>query len=231
MQSNQFPSLFQAKSLELIGNLIEVSGSVFFLVQPDMQHQGAYISNAPSDIEKSYTSTYFALDPLNPIHFQHTDIKVATLDSQQSQQELLKSRYYLEFMQQYQHRYVADIFFRNARNEIIAAISLLRVKALGDFTAQEIQLLHSVHDFMEYSLNTVYLPKRDAERNSLQDRYGLTDRELDVLEMLISGASNKEIARRIDMGIATLKTHLNHIYRKTSVQSRTELTARVLSEI
>lgn len=196
-----------------------------------MQHQAAFISNVPSDIEKSYTSTYFELDPLNPEKFRNTDIKLATLDSQISQEALLSSRYYLEFMKTFQHRYVLDMFFRNSSSEIIAVISLLRSKSQGDFTAQEITLLETIHDFMEFSLNTVYLPKRDAERSNLQARYQLTDRELDVVELLISGASNKEIARRIDMGLATLKTHLNHIFRKTSVQSRTELTAKILAEL
>ena len=231
MQSHQFPSLFQAKSLELINNLIKISSSVFFLVQPDMKHQAAYISNAPSEIEKAYTSTYFTLDPIHPRNFKDTNDRVVTLSSQISTERLMKHRYYLEFMQKYQHRYVLDMFFRNSRNEIIAVISLLRNKSQSDFTKEEIGLLHSIHTFMEYSLNTVYLPKRDQERTSLQTRYNLTDRELDVLEMLISGANNKEIAKRIDMGLATLKTHLNHIFKKTAVQTRTELTAKIMSEL
>lgn len=196
-----------------------------------MKHQGAYISNAPSEIEKAYTSTYFALDPIHPKNFKHTNDRIVTLSSQISTERLMRHRYYLEFMQQYQHRYVLDMFFRNSRNEIIAVISLLRDKFQADFSEIEIELMHSIHSFMEYSLNTVYLPKREQERSNLQTRYSLTDRELDVLEMLISGASNKEIAKRIDMGLATLKTHLNHIFRKASVQSRTELTAKIMSEL
>lgn len=231
MQGNQFPSLFQAKSLELINDLIPVSGSVFFLVQPDMKHQGTYLSNAPSDIEKAYNSTYFAIDPLHPSLFKHSSERIVTLSAQISTERLMNHRYYLEFMQKYQHRYVLDMFFRNSRNEIIAVISLLRTQFQNDFTQQEIKLMHSVHSFMEYSLNSVYLPKRDQERTNLQARYSLTDRELDVLEMLILGASNKEIAKHIEMGLATLKTHLNHIFKKTAVQSRTELTAKIMSEL
>ncbi|MDC8830266.1 helix-turn-helix transcriptional regulator [Alteromonas gilva] len=231
MQSSQFPSLFQAKSLEVINNLIEVSGSGFFLVQPDMQHSCAYLSNTPTEIEKAYTSFYFTLDPLNPSNFKDSDVRIVTLDSQIPQHELLASRYYQEFMQPYRHRYVADIFLRNARQEIIAVISLLREKHLEDFSARDIELLEAIHGFLEYTLNMVYLPKRENERSALQQHYGLTDRELDVVELLISGASNKEIARRINMGIATLKTHLHHIYRKASVQSRTELTAQIMAEL
>lgn len=231
MPSQQFPALFQAKSLELIHALIEIKSSVFFLVNPDMRHLGAFIFNAPSEIEKAYTQTFYALDPLNPSQFQHSDTKMETLDSVIHEQRLLQSRYYQEFMQPFQHRFVLDIFFRNPRGQIIALISLLRTDSQGDFSQQEQALLQSVHGFMEYSLNSVYLPKRDTERAHLQQHYAFTERELDVVEWLIAGASNKEIVRRIDMGMATLKTHLNHIYRKAEVQSRTELVAKLISNI
>lgn len=231
MPSQQFPALFQAKSLELMHQLIDVKGSVFFLVNPEMRHLGAFIFNAPSDIEKAYTQTYYALDPLDPSQFQQSDIKMATLDSVIPQPQLLQSRYYQEFMQPFQHRFVLDIFFRNTRGQIIAVISLLRSQSQGDFSQQEQTLLQSVYGFMEYSLNSVYLPKRETERAHLQQHYAFTERELDVVEWLIAGASNKEIVRRIDMGMATLKTHLNHIYRKAEVQSRTELVAKLMNNI
>jgi DNA-binding NarL/FixJ family response regulator len=50
----------------------------------------------------------------------------------------------------------------------------------------------------------------------------LTDRETDVLRLLAMGRANKEIARELDIGEKTVKTHVSHILGKLGVQSRTQ---------
>ncbi|GAA4692997.1 DNA-binding response regulator, NarL/FixJ family, contains REC and HTH domains [Promicromonospora umidemergens] len=53
-----------------------------------------------------------------------------------------------------------------------------------------------------------------------QPRPRLTTRELDVLGHLVTGASNKEIARALFVTEATIKSHLVHIFTKLDVDSR-----------
>ncbi len=45
----------------------------------------------------------------------------------------------------------------------------------------------------------------------------LTDRELEILELLAEGLVKKEIARRLGIGYATVDTHVSHIYAKLNV--------------
>jgi LuxR family maltose regulon positive regulatory protein len=54
----------------------------------------------------------------------------------------------------------------------------------------------------------------------------LTDRELEVLQMIAAGASNREIAEDLVITVGTVKRHTNHIYGKLGVHSRTEAVAR-----
>nr|WP_055506771.1 response regulator transcription factor [Nonomuraea pusilla] len=49
----------------------------------------------------------------------------------------------------------------------------------------------------------------------------LSAREVEILELLASGAGNREIARRLFITEATVKTHLVHIYGKLGVETRT----------
>jgi len=50
----------------------------------------------------------------------------------------------------------------------------------------------------------------------------LSKRELHVLELLVGGMTNKEIARAIDLQEATIKIHVKNIYRKMGVSNRAQ---------
>ena len=50
----------------------------------------------------------------------------------------------------------------------------------------------------------------------------LTDREREVLELVMHGHGNKTIADRLGVTVAAVKWHLQHIYEKLHVHSRTE---------
>lgn len=50
----------------------------------------------------------------------------------------------------------------------------------------------------------------------------LTQREYDVLNGLVMGHSNKEIAKSLEIGYETVKEHVQHILRKAGVSDRTQ---------
>jgi DNA-binding NarL/FixJ family response regulator len=57
------------------------------------------------------------------------------------------------------------------------------------------------------------------------DLGGLTRREVDVVRLVAEGLSNQQIARRLVVSEATVKTHLNHVLSKLSVDGRPGLVA------
>jgi DNA-binding CsgD family transcriptional regulator/pimeloyl-ACP methyl ester carboxylesterase len=57
----------------------------------------------------------------------------------------------------------------------------------------------------------------------------LSARELEVLSCLAEGQSNAEIAHTLFVSVGTVKTHINSIYRKLDVNSRTRAVARAHS--
>lgn len=58
----------------------------------------------------------------------------------------------------------------------------------------------------------------------------LTDREMDVLRLMVAGDSNPEIARKLVVSLSTVKFHVSSILSKLDVGSRTEAVSMALQE-
>jgi DNA-binding CsgD family transcriptional regulator len=63
---------------------------------------------------------------------------------------------------------------------------------------------------------------RDASPNPWAGQ-GVTDREADVLRLVIAGLANKEIAAALRLSVRTVEKHVENLRRKTGARSRTEL--------
>jgi two-component system, NarL family, response regulator LiaR len=60
--------------------------------------------------------------------------------------------------------------------------------------------------------------------------YGLTDREIEILRLLIEGLNNREIGEALTISRATVKFHLGSIFSKLAVSSRVEATALAITQ-
>ena len=63
-----------------------------------------------------------------------------------------------------------------------------------------------------------------------EDIHLLTKREIEILELLKKGLRYKEIADRLFVSTETVRKHINNIYQKLHVQSRTEALNRIYGE-
>ncbi|WP_322088640.1 response regulator transcription factor [Burkholderia sp. BCC1999] len=51
----------------------------------------------------------------------------------------------------------------------------------------------------------------------------MTAHELDVIRLILSGRSNKEVANKLEISVETVKVHRRNIYAKLSINSQSEL--------
>jgi DNA-binding CsgD family transcriptional regulator len=72
---------------------------------------------------------------------------------------------------------------------------------------------------------TVLLRALEATRAFPGDLSGLTGRQAEVIEMIATGYTEKELARRLGMSRATAHTHVNRLFKRFNVHSRAALVA------
>ena len=77
------------------------------------------------------------------------------------------------------------------------------------------------------SSNSMTQPETKKNTNNT---YGLTERELDVLELIVEGLTNPEIADRLIITRATAKAHVHSILQKLCVTTRTQASYTAMKE-
>jgi DNA-binding NarL/FixJ family response regulator len=75
---------------------------------------------------------------------------------------------------------------------------------------------------------TVSIQATSPEDQQLLESCPLTDRELEVLQLIVDGCSNSEIAERLFITVGTVKTHVRNILNKLCADDRTQAAVRAL---
>lgn len=80
----------------------------------------------------------------------------------------------------------------------------------------------------ETTTKTVAITAIDSEYRQLLDSSPLTERELDILNLIVAGYSNADIAEQLYITVGTVKTHVRNILNKLCVDDRTQAAVRAL---
>lgn len=198
--------------LQSIAQLIPLSSAVFYRVNAYLKPEAYVLHNISNSTHQQYLEHFQPLDPLSPSRFGQQVITVATMTPGICARH---RHYYHEFMLPNHVCDMIEIFIRRG-HRIIAGISLMRDIPFSNeerLRAQAVQPLLglAIHDSLQ-------------EDNDLASI--LTAKEREIVGMVCEGASNKLIARQLNISISTVKTHLRNIFAKTEVINRTELVSR-----
>lgn len=80
----------------------------------------------------------------------------------------------------------------------------------------------------ESSSKTVSITAVDAEYQQLLENTPLTERELEILDLIVAGCSNADIAEKLYITVGTVKTHVRNILNKLGADDRTQAAVRAL---
>ena len=139
----------------------------------------------------------------------------------------LSTPIYQECYRQYQ---IYDTLQANItyNNTFLGVLTLYRTRQDGAFTDDDISNLRLIG----YHLNRLFYRTMThpdasdditARMELLQEQYALTGRETEILSLLLEGLPESNISGRLGITVATLKKHMQHIYRKLGISTRWEL--------
>ncbi|EAR2769045.1 LuxR family transcriptional regulator [Salmonella enterica] len=198
--------------LQSIAQLIPLSSAVFYRVNDYLKPEAYVLHNISNSTHQQYLEHFQPLDPLSPSRFGQQVVTVATMTPGICARH---RHYYHEFMLPNHVCDMIEIFIRRG-HRIIAGISLMRDIPFSSeerLRAQAVQPLLglAIHDSLQEDNNLTSI---------------LTAKEREIVGMVCEGASNKLIARQLNISLSTVKTHLRNIFAKTEVINRTELVSR-----
>ena len=77
--------------------------------------------------------------------------------------------------------------------------------------------------FLKQSLNAHDGSSKETALNNVYTQYNISNREKQVLTLLVEGYLNKEISHELKISQSTVDYHIHNIYRKLGVQNKVEL--------
>ncbi|MBP2436844.1 response regulator transcription factor [Microbacterium amylolyticum] len=118
-------------------------------------------------------------------------------------------------------RAVLDVIRAGARGYIVK-------DALPDDFAQAVRTVHDGgYAFGDHAVGRLIENARSRpEKRALTEAEALTPRELEVVQLLVRGLSNGEIATELHIGESTVKTHVSTIMAKWQVRDRVQVVIR-----
>lgn len=80
--------------------------------------------------------------------------------------------------------------------------------------------------YLYYFISRRYIltyEQADVASDQILKKYGISDREAEIIDLLIEGLSNQQIAKQLYISPNTVKTHIKNIYAKVGVNNRLQL--------
>ncbi|MCI5900567.1 MAG: helix-turn-helix transcriptional regulator, partial [Lachnospiraceae bacterium] len=113
-------------------------------------------------------------------------------------------------------------------NTFLGVLTLYRTRQNGTFSEDDVSYMRMIGYHLNRLFYRTMVPSTTADRKTdrvdlLKEQYLLTRREGEILSLLLDGQPETDISEKLSIASATLKKHMQHIYRKLGISTRWEL--------
>jgi DNA-binding NarL/FixJ family response regulator len=112
-----------------------------------------------------------------------------------------------------------DAYLKSDEESLFARISY--ITNAGDVLTDT--HLSRIYDKFNDPSGFLVISRESKGKQQVQKAYRITDREFEVVELLLSGLPNKDIGEQLGISVRTVEAHCLHIYNKIGIKDRIEL--------
>jgi len=141
--------------------------------------------------------------------------------------DLVRTEIYNDFLRPTGHYYGINLFAFDGRDSI-GDIRIWRRNGHPDFDHDEVGLLSLIAPGFTQALKRIEARSR-LKAQAPPGSAKLTPREAAVTKLVAQGLADKEIARRLNVTFATVRTHLDSAFSKLGVRNRTQLASLLIA--
>lgn len=111
----------------------------------------------------------------------------------------------------------------------LGVVTIYRTREEGDFTSDEMFLVKALSDHLNLRFYEYYTKDTKNACNTsysianLASKYTLTNREVEILQLIFEDLDNDEIAEKLFISGYTLKKHIQNLYKKFNVSTKWNL--------
>lgn len=210
---------FVDATLHFTQRALGASQSVFYWVDAHDNLCDFTCSAVPRAFHRLYVREMHALDPLHIRRLGPEVTPVARLTDVSRAARSEHVRCYREYLRSFDVSEQMELLFRDARG-VRAGMSVLWTGRDPQPSAASQALASELQRYVQCQLS---LQPSVMEVHDRAAQLQLTPREREVAALVCRGRTNAQIARSLGVGVATVKTHLLHIFDKCGVETRAGL--------
>jgi DNA-binding CsgD family transcriptional regulator len=180
-----------------------------------------------------WLDTAWTLDPYAVAYLQSEHQPVMTLDMV-APDRFKQSEYYETYYRSIRLRDEMGVFVD--LGDDVLFFSLGRLVGENRFSRRDVSRLRQVHPIIAALCEQHFFNRRGGvspvggHRDAMTKMGGdLTDRETEVVNLILRGHSSRSVALRLNVSVETIKVHRRNVYRKLNISSEASLFALFLN--
>ncbi len=214
-------------TFRLLSGALGASRLVFYSVDDNNNLHNFVCSRVPSDFLKLYIREMHAHDPLHVRQIKHEQSPVLKMNDAGRYAPESEVALYRQFLDVFQVSDTIELIFQRD-SQIYAGICVMWTADDTMPSEAQFHLADTLHPYISVNLKEVLPRSRAGEVKKANALLHLTQREAEVARLLCCGRTNADIAQCLGIGLATVKTHLIHIFDKAGVDNRAGLVSRMM---
>lgn len=222
---------FGAHTASFTSQALGAEWSCFYYLDAQGQPFAFQPYRTPWALRESYLKHNIgSSDPLHPASLIAQNLSFVSVFDRRLRCAAELRRNYWSFLSAFGAQDTAEMIFR-VGGRAVAGMSLLWLGRAG--VRADRHLGEVVQSYIELNLAAHYAALPADELPEVEADMGLelclTDRELEIVRLVCDGLTNARIAQSLNIRLATVKTHLLHVFEKLGVRTRAELVGRCLA--